>query len=294
MNNARLAAVALKGLLPFPATLRALKRRLVPYVDDPINSACCLDNGLQQIAALRAAGVGLTGDVLEFGTGWLPLIPLLFHLAGARSLTLTDIERLMDAATIARAKRLVAQRIAEVAAVLEQPEAALLARLDAPFAPRYLVPWDASRQKAHSADLILSRAVFEHVPQAALRHVLAAFHRVLRTGGAMCHLVDNSDHWEHHDKTLSRIDFLRYDDRDLRWRIANSNVQSYQNRMRHSDYAALFAATGFTVLHSEGVPDPTCLRDLNTLPLAARFRGHDRADLTILTSLFVVRPRPAA
>jgi SAM-dependent methyltransferase len=288
MNNRQLFFGALKAAMPFKTQLRRFKRKFVPYTDRPENSDFCITQGLEQIRALRAAGVDFSGDVLEFGTGWLPLIPLLFHLAGARSLTLTDIERLMDDANIDRARALVAGRIADVAAVLGQREPDLLARLAEPMRFTYLVPWDAAAHEAASADIVVSRAVFEHVPQAALRGFLRQFHRILRPDGVMCHVIDNSDHWEHIDKSLSRISFLQYD-RELRWKIANLESQNFQNQLRHSDYRRLFEEAGFTVAASEGVPDPTCLQELRTRKVADKFRSYEEGDLATLNSLFVVK-----
>lgn len=287
MKATRLAGMAIRGLMPFQPALRRLKRTLRPYQDDPANSAWCIVNGLDQIAALRRAGVTLAGTtVLEFGSGWLPLIPMLFHLAGAGRLILTDVERLMDARTIARAHAHLAGRIDAIAAALEAPREALLARLGR-FAPDYRAPWDPAAEPAASVDLVISRATFEHVPAEALRAFLAEFRRILRPGGATCHLIDNSDHWEHTDKSLSRVEFLRYEENDRLWRLAQLNTQGFQNRLRHSDYQALLAEAGFRVVLAEGVPDPKCLEDLRRLPLAGRFRGRPAEDLAILTSLFV-------
>ena len=285
---ANIAKSAAKSLLPWQSSLRRLKRRFVPYEGDFGNSRTCITDGLSQIRALRSCGVALTGVVLEFGTGWLPLIPLLLHLAGARKLVLTDVERLMDDTTVAAARRLVADRIDDVAEVLEQPRDQLLARLATGYDPEYLVPWEAGGHETGSVDLIVSRAVFEHVPKHSLEQFMMQFHRVLKPGGAMCHLVDNSDHWQHIDRKLSRINFLRFGE-GLLWRAAQLNPQSYQNRLRHSDYLRLFEAAGFTVALSSGEPDPKCLRDLETLPLAPAFRNKNPEDLAILTSLFVLR-----
>jgi len=283
----RLASMATRGLMPFQPALRRLKRRLRPYEDDPANSAWCIVDGLEQIAALRRAGVTLAGaTVLEFGSGWLPQIPMLFHLAGAGRLILTDVERLMDARTTARAHERIAGRIDAIAAAFETPREALLARLEG-FSFDYRVPWDPATEPAASVDLVISRATFEHVPTEALRAFLAEFRRILRPGGATCHQIDNSDHWEHRDKSLSRVEFLRYEEDDWLWRLAQLNTQGFQNRLRHSDYQALFAEAGFRVVLAEGVPDPRCLEDLRRLPLAGRFHGRPAEDLAILSSLFV-------
>lgn len=288
MQRSMVLKSAMKAVLPFQVQLRRIKRRMWPYQDNPDNSRHALRQGLEQIRLLKEAGIRLDGTVLEFGSGWLPIIPLLFHLSGARHLILTDLERLMDDQTITRARQVILDNLPAVGATLDLDESALMARLAGPFEPDYFVPWDSRAQPSQSVDIIVSRAVLEHVPSAALRHVLPDFDRILRPGGAMCHIIDNSDHWEHKDKTLSRVNFLRYED-GLFWKLACLNTQAYQNRLRHSDYSDLFEAYGWTVAAAEGTPDEKCLRDLETLPLASSFRDRDPRDLAILTSGFVLR-----
>jgi SAM-dependent methyltransferase len=281
---------ALRAVVPFQVSVRDLKRRLTPYQDNPGNSAYCITEGLKMLGALRDAGVRVEGvDVLEFGSGWLPLIPLIFQMAGARRLILTDVARLMDATTIARAKRTLEGRLPEIAATLRQPEGRLRDVLKQPFRHDYLVPWNAASHPSHSADLVISRATFEHVPADSLAQFLIHFRRVLRPDGAMCHCVDNSDHWEHKDHSLSRVDMLRYEDDAPLWRLAQLNEQSFQNRLRHSDYVRMMTDAGFGVVSASGVPDPKCLADLPSLPLASRFRHMAAEDLAILTSAFVAR-----
>jgi SAM-dependent methyltransferase len=290
MRIHHLANAALRGILPFQHQLRRLKRAVRPYTDNEGNSHFCMTQGLEQLGALRDAGIRVKGaDVLEFGSGWLPLIPLLYGLAGARRIVMTDITPLMDAETTRRAQTLIAGRIGEVAAVLGDSPDALLQRLREPFAPEYHAPWDAVAHPAEDVDIIFSRAVLEHVPEPEIRTFFAAFARILRPGGATCHIIDNSDHWQHKDRSLSRLNFLRYDERDILWRLAQVNAQSFQNRLRHGDYRRLLEAAGFEVIAALGEPDPTCLDDLRHLPLAPAFRPRDHRELAILTSTFVAR-----
>ena len=104
MRLDHLANAVVRGVLPFQPTLRRVKRWLKPYDDNPANSDFCITNGLEQLRVLKRAGVAVRGTtVLEFGSGWLPLIPMLFRLAGAERLVMTDIVRLMDDRTTARA-----------------------------------------------------------------------------------------------------------------------------------------------------------------------------------------------
>lgn len=282
----------LKASLPFRRQLRWAKRMVRPYQDNAADSRYTLQQGLQIIRLLRASGANVGGDVLELGTGWLPIIPLLFHIAGARRLILTDLERLMDAQTTARARKLILENLPEVTGALGLSEPQVERSLADDFAPRYLAPWNSRAHPPLSADIIYSRAVLEHVPPSVIAQLLTDFQRILRPNGAMVHVVDNSDHWEHQDKSLSRVDFLRYEE-SAHWKMATWDPQDYQNRLRHSDYLHLFADHGWAVAHAEGLPDEKCLQDLENIPLAARFRGRDHRDLAVLTSTFLLRPRAA-
>jgi SAM-dependent methyltransferase len=288
MHKAIVLKSAVKAALPFQPWLRQLKRRVLPYQDTLGNIEFTLQQGLQIIQSLRQAGTEPGGDVLELGSGWLPIIPLLFHLAGARRIILTDVERLMDRRTIAKAQQLILQNLPMVAAALDFTEAELAARISKDFAPEYLVPWNSRQHPRHSVDIIFSRTVLEHVHSSILEQLLADFDRILRPGGSMCHVIDNSDHWQHQDTALSRLDFLRYED-TWYWKLACFNPQFYQNRLRHSDYLSLFRGHGWSAILADGVPDERCLRDLTTLPLAAAFQNRDPRDLAILTSTFVLR-----
>lgn len=287
MRKSAVLRSVVKASLPLRGYLRQIKRSVRPYEDTPANSTLAVKQGIYIIECLRAQGVDVTGDVMELGAGWLPIVPLLFHLAGTKHLILTDVERLMDFRTLARAKVRILENLSLVATALRQSEASLSSRLSEGFAPDYVVPWDSRSYLSSSVDIIYSRAVLEHIPPFTIEQMFADFGRILRPTGAMCHVIDNSDHWEHHDKTLSRVDFLRYEE-GFYWKLATLDPQAYQNRLRHSDYLRLFRKHDWTVAFVDGNPDERCLVDLQTLPLARRFRSYPPQDLAVLTSTFVL------
>ncbi len=295
----KLAKDTAKTLLPFQNRLRAFKRRLTPYRSNPANDALALAQGLDQIAMLRRAGHDPAGrDVLEIGTGWVPIVPTLYFLAGARSILLTDIERLLDAGTIRAALATVAaeaERVGDVLGLAPDTIRSRLAAVAGDEVPQllaqlrmdYRVPFDGASLQANSLDLAVSRVVLEHIPPAALRRLLADLRWALRPAGAMAHVIDNSDHWEHGDKTISRVNFLRFGDRF--WRLTGINPQNYQNRLRHYEYLALFRDCGFDVAAEHGEVDSRALAAVHRLPVIPRYRGVPAEQLAMLTSFIVAR-----
>ena len=63
---------------------------------------------------------------------------------------------------------------------------------------------------------------------------------------AWLHTVDNSDHWERVDKSISKVNLLQYS--DFVFRLTWLNSQNYQNRMRHPEYVTLARKAGFSVI----------------------------------------------
>jgi Methyltransferase domain len=288
-SNLGIAMGIARSFVPFRPTLRHIKRRIAPYRANRSNSHLALHSGLRQIALLRKAGANLTGGVLEVGTGWLPIIPMLFRIAGATRIVLADIERLMDAHTIGEAARLISDQAELIAEGLGLTVDEVRAKAVEPFQPAYNVPWKPSDIRPASVDIIVSRTVFEHIPPEALAYYLTAFHQLLRPGGMMCHFIDHSDHWQHHDAGLSRINMLRYED-SIWWRLMCRH--EYMNRLRHSDYVALFEEHGWETVGVEAIIDEKAAADLRSLRLAARFRDRPAEDLATLRSVFLVRSRP--
>jgi SAM-dependent methyltransferase len=290
---------SIKALLPFQPLLRGLKRRWFPYATDPLLDEETFRQGLRQVTLLTKAGAKLTNaTMLELGSGWQPIVPLLFHAVGCNPIFLTDQESLMDRRTVLNAFDFLRHRAPHIGdalgvnieAVQEQlshRDDTALENLLAAYGLKYLVPYEIEETPSASIDVITSRAVLEHVSVSGIEHLFTHFRRILKPGGLMCHLVDNSDHWEHGDKSISRVNFLRYPDRLLP--ILGFNRQNYQNRLRHFEYASLLRQSGFQILDEIGEVDDDALHDLAVLKLSERYRKVPHHDLAIVTSYFVAR-----
>jgi len=286
-----------KGVLPLQEQLRAWKHRFLGYKPNYRNQPGTLADALKQIDWLAQYCGTLDGaSALEVGTGWEPLIPLVYRLAGAKTVYLTDSINLMCeesfAATLeflSKSRDIVCASLRIPAEKLEDFLAAaqfgggLESRLKA-LNLNYLAPCDCRNLDlaGGSLDIIYSRAVLEHIPEPIIRSIFRESKRLLRKGGVMCHFVDNSDHWEHRDKSISRVNFLRHSERVMRF--TSLNRLNYQNRLRHRDYLNIMEQEGFRVMRAEGEIDQKAILLLPTMKLADKFKDRPHDDLATISS----------
>lgn len=220
-----------------------------------------------------------SATVLEIGTGWFPVIPITLALGGAKQVLMTDLTPHLDAITFEATVNFLRGEGGEYAG-LEKVMSIDQLRL------KYLAPFRSSQVPDGSLDLIVSRTVLEHIPPDDLRSLLVALKPKLAPHGIMVHCVDHSDHLEHRDKRLSKVNFLTWPD----WKhsLVNALTNEGENRLRHSDYPRLFEETGFRVLLAEGEVDPKTQRQVAQLDLAPRFRNVDSAEAATLRSIYVI------
>lgn len=289
---------AIFGLLPFREKLRKLKRHFVNYPNSV--DKWTLEQGIRQIDILESVNYDIRGKrVMELGTGWQPIIPIVFFLGGADSLLLVDIQRLLDARAFFSTVKSLFPYFTEISERLQIPkhdlEKALNIQPDKPlpyylkhFNMEYLAPCDVSTADLpqNSIDLIISNAVFEHIRPELLRRLLARFRFFLNENGKMVHFIDNSDHWEHGDKKISRLNFLKFSDRIFSL-LSSFNPLDYQNRLRHFEYIEMFENSGYHIDFSESPVDTDALHDLEQLNISRRFQGVPGDELAILTSYIV-------
>jgi SAM-dependent methyltransferase len=240
-------------------------------------------------------------QVLDVGSGWLPIIPIMFSFRGVGKIYLTDLNRLMSLPSLNAAIRALRAEEKRIAAHWNLPPGALSAflaqassatNLDQALGSlrlSYLAPCDCQHLDlpANSLDLVISRAVLEHVPPPVIQNIFIEAQRLLKPGALTAHIVDNSDHWEHGDKSLSRINFLRFSADFFRWTHINS--LDYQNRLRHSQYIAMLRKANLTMVEDRADVDPQALADTKTLPLHPDFQGFAPEDLAAINSWLLAR-----
>lgn len=281
-----------KALLPFQERLRRWKDSAVGYNRDAAKDRATLRDGLKMLQWL---GDVRGRTVLEIGTGWQPMLPVLYSLAGARVLT-ADLHRLIRPETFQAALDAVAELEAEICGQLAiEPERLRLAvRPFGDYRARmqelgisYLAPCDCRflPLRSGSVDIFASRAVLEHIPPPVLEEILREAARVLRPEGRMLHLIDYSDHWSHRDRRISAVHFLRHP--DWLFRLICLHPQNYHNRLRHAEFLHLIRAAGFAVQREHRRVDQRALEALGRMEIQPRFRRFPPEELATTEGLIL-------
>lgn len=241
----------------------------------------------------------------EIGTGWSPDAPLAYWLMGARETITLDLNPYLRPEVIRDSLRHLEARRDEVAAMfgelLDRRRWEQLLRFCGEgrgcrqqeffelCGIRYVAPADAAATglAAGCVDFHTSIRVFEHVPVPGLRAILREGARLVGKDGLFVHRIDYTDHFSHSDRSISRIHFLRFDDRE--WERLAGNRYMYMNRLRHDDFVRLFEESGHRILLDEPDVDRGLLGAAGdgAVPLDARFRGKSAENIATTGAWFV-------
>ena len=233
--------------------------------------------------------------IVEVGTGWYPVLPICFSLAGAKCIQSYDIHRHINAKLTRRALGDLAPHLDAIATICSAGPAEIRATyqqlLQAPDIDEllrlcrieYHAPGDARKTglPPDSVDLVYSNSVFEHVPGDAILEILRESRRILKPGGLALHNVGCGDHYAFFDHSISFINFLQFSEAE--WRRWNNSLL-YQNRLRVPQFLALAEEAGLKVIYKQTHVRPESRHALANLALAPEFRGFSPEDL-VATSL---------
>jgi len=233
-------------------------------------------------------------SAFELGTGWYPVVPIGLALAGVERVVSLDIKPLADRARVRRVlERFVeyrdAGKLGEILPLVSEKRSALLSEglgTDAVDAGSLLAPLGvelelgdarATGAPGQSFDLLVSNNTLEHIPADALDQIMGEFARLARPGAVTDHFIDMRDHYADFDRSMNRLNFLRYP--DVFWRPFNNRLQ-HQNRLRLPEYREALESAGFTVIDEHRVKGAD--GEFDDLKLARRFRRFTRDDALVL------------
>ncbi|MEL6842406.1 MAG: class I SAM-dependent methyltransferase, partial [Bacteroidota bacterium] len=132
--------------------------------------------------------------------------------------------------------------------------------------------------------LIHSNNTFEHIPRPILQGIMQELKRVLSSEGVMSHYIDMADHYSYGDASIGPFHFLRFAERSWSWL---ENPFQAQNRMRISQYAALFEELGLVCDWSE--IERGSEAELQCQSIALPFQNMDSEDLRVLYAQAILK-----
>ncbi len=204
----------------------------------------------------NCSGKKVPESTLELGTGWYPVVPVCFYLAGSDKIYSVDISYHLSKERIDTTLKhfiesfnqgllenyisIQKERLNELNKIIEVINNLTLSEILEKLNIVYLVE-DARKLTLpdDSIELISSNNTFEHIYPDILIPILQEFKRIVKKKkGVMSHFIDMSDHFAHFDMSITIYNFLRFSDKA--WKRIDNSVQP-QNRLRINDYRRIYA-----------------------------------------------------
>lgn len=251
---------------------------------------------------LRDLGFEVRGsELLEIGTGWLPVFPLCYALAGARHCYTYDLHPHLNPAKAVVALRHLENHLQAIAHATHDTEQAVRERwqrlstiddgteLLKAAGIVYCAPADSTATGIADASLslVFSNSVLEHVSADILGDLMQESRRVLEPQGLSLHSVNCGDHYAYFDRSITQAHYLRFPDR--KWRMFNNDIL-YQNRLRAVDFVTAAKSAGMRVMRDIHVPRPELLKRFDELPIAPEFRRYSAEQLCTTSVTFAAQP----
>jgi SAM-dependent methyltransferase len=247
-------------------------------------------------------------SAVEIGTGWAPILPMLFWLNGQEQCDTYDNQQLLkDSLVVESARQFVAlyrsvpglspdenqrAQFHERLNVLENlvADGASSSQIMGACKIRYHAPVDAASTglASESVDVVYSNTTLEHAREDEISALLRESYRIIRPGGYMLHLIDLSDHFAHSDQQISAINFLQFSESEFSQ--YNSRFL-YQNRLREPRWRQIIQDQNFEIICWRPHVDSRALTQLSTMQLDPAFAGLSPEELCV-SSIHVIAQRP--
>ena len=239
----------------------------------------------------------INGNLLDFGAGWHPTIPLLLHSFGNRSQLLVDIQPNLDAQKLTDTARLLNQIITApdfphrnscrtVPEIIPPPQPLLAAALQ-PLGIRYEAPFgDFTTRPAGEFDVVFCTQVLQHISLRDQQAIFRQLCRALKPGGLIMGVVHLVGHFRNPNLRSGQYDHLTLS--PWLWEhVINSSLMSY-NRLKAPDYRSLLGESGFKILNFEvEQPTPADLAELGGVKIHPAFRRYAPEELAARHIFFV-------
>ena len=189
-------------------------------------------------------------SIFEFGAG-KSLAQNLFLSSVVKEQLVVDLYPMVDLSLVDSARK----RLSEQVKLKSKIKIEDISDLSG-YGITYKAPFDATATGLpdNQIDACISTNTLEHIPREQIIRIFRELNRILKRDGIVSAIIDYSDHYAHTDKSISLLNFLRYDEKT--WSRYN-HASHHQNRLRHRDYINIFRELDFEVIAETLVFDET-------------------------------------
>ncbi len=240
---------------------------------------------------------GETGSdkkIIELGSGWYPIIPIMMYLTNTGKVTSVDIQSWMTKETQLTTIRKFIEwrekgRLNTFLSDIDEEKWKILVYIDNnpdiyskdiinKTIGLELLLQDARELSLadHSIDLICSNNTYEHIYADILIGIIKEFSRIIKPKGVMSHFIDLSDHFAHYDKNINIYNFLKYNKKS--WDIIDNSIQP-QNRLRFKDYREMYNELSIPI--TEESIRPGDIDAVKSLKINTEFDNYTTEDLAV-------------
>ncbi len=242
----------------------------------------------------------------EVGTGTVPLVPLSLFLLGCKKTISVDLNPYINDLMFKQCLRYMINNEKHIRnlfgeKVVNERLKTLIEHLISNEYSRknilelcnieYQSPMDARKTKLNdsSIDFFISKNVFEHIPKSELQDIIIEANRIVKPNGLFINHIDYIDHYSYSDKSINKINFLKYSDKQ--WNFYAGNKYAYTNRMRHSDFIDLFKILNHQIIEEQPETNNDILEKLNSnlIYLDKKFKDKSCQDLSIMSAWIISR-----
>lgn len=235
------------------------------------------------------------GVIVDVGTGWELIAPILFHLMGANQVyTYDHLRHLRFEIPYIVISQL---DVSELSASLGLDSALLDSRIErlkqchtledllTTASIIYHAPADACNTglPSESVDLFFTYEVLEHVPESVLDSLVLESKRVLKPYGIAYHAIEPGDHYT---RETNHINHYRYS--EWLWSLLVKNNISYHNRLCQRQFRECFERHGAIIQSTcNQISEDDIANLLNGFKLDTRFKMFSPEELAIWYSEFI-------
>jgi len=234
--------------------------------------------------------------VVEIGTGWDAINPILLYILGVNTCHTYDHIRHVRFDLVKNVIKGIQNQLNKISEMTFIPINILNKRfakiynihtLDELFRNAniiYHAPGDATNTglQNNTIDLVYSHAVLEHVPVEVIYSLTNESKRILKKEGLCYHLIGLHDHYAGVDKKISKVNFLKYP--EWLWKFWVCNKFSYHNRMREKQFLDIFKECGADILWLDNKIDSQDIELLKHMRIDKSFDGLSLYELAVYQS----------